>query len=390
MTNTRKPDVVFRPVEKIFAKIEADEKIYAKFPGQGELLSRALHGYRPHKFGYTPAPDLAMFTRHEPVAKPTRDYEALRRAAFEPGSTPEKPIPKRPVGYWQDAPRGEPFREEKILAMPEPKMTLGMLKPYLEHAAKLAEKALGMPVPQCDDGGWPKWERNGEMLLRFDSSHAFVEFRAGGKSKSVVLVKGEEAGYGEDDDFEKITEAEAVPLLEHLGHAKAAEALRGKVEGEFEPLSVPWRVGDVVYNENDQVCFRVKDTEGETLRPMIDWEKKADFAFSTNNGRHFYSQGSAEKEGWRIKRRAPAKVEARAYLESKWWYRVRIGERVWFKRHPEHETECYRDGWHEQHFGGFMEPVNADECIKNRGGTELHDPATVARLVEECRAAGLR
>lgn len=96
--NPKNEPLRLQSAEKLFERIERDSKIYVPGAGQGEMRSRFLYGKRPHKPGWTPVPDYRVVAKAD-VYK-GRDIESLMRY---------HQAHKRDIGYWEDAPRGEPF-----------------------------------------------------------------------------------------------------------------------------------------------------------------------------------------------------------------------------------------------------------------------------------------
>ena len=166
------------------------------------------HAVEPHEYiggytvPYTPPSNigperLAQLRKYEPPARPKpRDYDAILRAAK-----------KAPVGYYEDAPRGIKFGGQPL--------------------PSAVTKPRGKDVDSAD-GPWPKWERDGDLVIRFDAPHTATEFRTNGRRKPIKLVKGEDAGYGEDPAFKCISETAALQWLEQNGHKDVAAQLRGK------------------------------------------------------------------------------------------------------------------------------------------------------------------
>jgi hypothetical protein len=86
--------------EKAFAQIEGAEHFHKK---TGDRPFLVLEDARAMRQPYTPPSNitperLAQLKRYEPVKHKGRDYEALTKAAL-----------KKPVGFWEDAPRGQAF-----------------------------------------------------------------------------------------------------------------------------------------------------------------------------------------------------------------------------------------------------------------------------------------
>lgn len=63
-----------------------------------KTLADRIHAEQRHKPGWTPAPDYRVVAKADTYKG--RDYEALTKAAK-----------RKPVGYWEDAPRGPKFGE---------------------------------------------------------------------------------------------------------------------------------------------------------------------------------------------------------------------------------------------------------------------------------------
>lgn len=77
-------------------RLQSAEKLFERIAEQKWARVELHPDYMPRRLGWTPAPDYRVVAKAD-VYK-GRDYEALTKAALKP-----------PVGYWEDAPRGEPF-----------------------------------------------------------------------------------------------------------------------------------------------------------------------------------------------------------------------------------------------------------------------------------------
>lgn len=169
---------------------------------------------------YTPPSNVASSLRtHAPVAKPVRDIEALRRAAFEPGSTPEKPIPRK--GRTDD----DVLREKAAKRLVEK-----MKSPEVLAAQANVERM----VAAAPDSAWPKWYYgNGEhtSLWRYDNkSHRGHRYDEDGTSDACDVQWSEE-------DPCPCSRTDALAWLRAHGHKDYADSL----EPAAGPVVRAWR-----------------------------------------------------------------------------------------------------------------------------------------------------
>lgn len=243
--------------EAAFKRIEHDSKIYAQEPGQGERASRFLHGKQPHRFGWTPAPTKPAYSQtnvNAHLEHKGRDYEALTKAAL-----------RKPVGYWEDAPRGPKFNQDIDFIEPNPPSK--ELREAYNQALKLfeakIEAAVAAPTttPQSADGPWPK-------CLLSNCGTGVIVYADDGDDGTFCGTRGWRWKFSKRytaalteiqppmlKKREPLLIADAIRRLEQNGHADVAAQLRGKgaADGLFEPVGTMPVVGDR-FNYGGEVC----------------------------------------------------------------------------------------------------------------------------------------
>ena len=182
----------------------------------------------PHKRGWTPAPDPASLRRMEPVKKPARDYEALTKAAL-----------RKPVGYWEDAPRGLQFvKGAKVEVHPGgcECMACAALSSPVSDAERRALAYKGQYAIPDGARGDPVWQGKwiAELSIRSASLGVCGVHLAGvgtfyPKARyNCILSELEAVGMreGRNPYFRAMADSEALAWLDANGHKAHADELR--------------------------------------------------------------------------------------------------------------------------------------------------------------------